>query len=94
MSMFRRVLPFLLIALVMAALISPFASSLPDGLERVAEILGFDDHADTEPILSSPLPDYSIPSMGESPLGTVIAGTTGTLVCFFLPFTFYLLCKK
>ncbi|MGB3768113.1 MAG: PDGLE domain-containing protein, partial [Phormidesmis sp.] len=31
------------VALIIAAVVSPFASSNPDGLERVAEDLGFID---------------------------------------------------
>jgi len=61
-----------------AVLISPFASSNPDGLERVAENLGF---------LSSGvgpnyrfLPDYTIPFLGDTPLSTILAGIVGVLV--------------
>lgn len=45
-----------LVALVVAALISPLASSSPDGLERVAEDTGFLDRAGEQGAL---LGDYS-----------------------------------
>ena len=90
----KQVLPLLIIALVLAGILSPWASSLPDGLERVAEKLGFDHHASETPVVSSPLPDYTVPPLGESPLSTAIAGIAGTLICFLLPFSFYLFRKK
>ncbi|MBU0517793.1 PDGLE domain-containing protein [bacterium] len=90
----KQVLPFLIVALIMAGLFSPLASFFPDGLEWAAERLGFIDHANPEPLLTSPLPDYTIPRVGDSPLSTALAGIIGTLICFFLPFTLHLLRKK
>ena len=90
----KTVIPFLLISLLLAALIAPFASSFPDGLEKVAEMLGFDHTALEYPILNSPLPDYSVPGLEENPISTSIAGVIGTLICFLLPFSFYILRKK
>ena len=90
----KKVWPLLLIALVLAGLLSPFASSLPDGLEWAAQKLGFDHYAAETPIVASPLPDYTVPALGDSPLSTAIAGIAGTLICFLLPFTLYLFRKK
>jgi len=90
----RGILPFLLIALFLAAVLSIFASSRPDGLERVAQTLGFSDETAKEPVVAAPLPDYTVPGLGESKLSTSIAGIIGALVCFFLPFGLYLLRKK
>lgn len=63
---------------IFVVLISPLASSNPDGLERVAEDLGFLE------IGQSPafeiLPDYTIPVLGETGLSTVLAGAVGALV--------------
>lgn len=91
--MLKIALPFLIIALVLAALISPLASSLPDGLEKVAGVLGFSDAA-RGPLLNSPLPDYTLPLLGDTPLSTSIAGLIGTLICFILPFSFYFFLHK
>jgi cobalt/nickel transport system permease protein len=69
---------------VLAALVllAPFASSLPDGLEHVAERLGFAGRAGQA--LGAPLPDYALPAL-DSPLGaTLAAGAVGTLVAFLL----------
>lgn len=63
---------------LVAVLLSPLASSAPDGLERVAEDLGF-----IETGLNAPyqiLPDYTIPFLGETPLSTIVAGAVGALV--------------
>ena len=83
-----------LVAIAMAALLSPLASSLPDGLETVTEALGFGDTAGGQPQVPALLPDYTIPPLGDTPLSTSLAGLIGTTVCFILPFGFYLLWKK
>jgi cobalt/nickel transport system permease protein len=65
------------IALAVAAFLAPFASALPDGLERTAETLGFAGRAGS--IWSAPMPDYTAP-LGRFPaLATTVAGSTGTL---------------
>jgi cobalt/nickel transport system permease protein len=67
----------ILVTLV-AVLLSPLASANPDGLERVAEDLGF-----LESGLDSPyqiLPDYTVPFLGETALSTIVAGIVGALV--------------
>lgn len=51
--------------LVLVALLAPLASSSPDGLERVAEGLGFETHA-RAPSLGGPFPDYALPGVESS----------------------------
>jgi len=63
---------------LLAVLISPLASGNPDGLERVAEDLGF-----LATTVSAPfqiLPDYSIPFLGETAISTILAGIVGVIV--------------
>jgi cobalt/nickel transport system permease protein len=63
---------------LIAVLLSPLASGDPDGLERVAEDMGF-----LEAGLDAPyqiLPDYTIPFLGETALSTIVAGVVGALV--------------
>jgi cobalt/nickel transport system permease protein len=69
-------------ALGLVAFVAPFASSLPDGLEHVAERLGFAVTAAAPH--AAPLPDYAVVSLaGDSPLLSVaVAGGIGTLVAF------------
>jgi cobalt/nickel transport system permease protein len=66
--------------LVVAALliISPLAVADPDGLERVAEDLGFINTAQAAPF--EILLDYTIPILGETPLSTILAGIIGALL--------------
>ncbi|TEB07584.1 cobalt transport protein CbiN [Pelotomaculum schinkii] len=77
----KTVLILLLSALVVAALLSPFASSSPDGLERVAEDQGFLDKGD-EQVLSSPIPDYLFPGIQNEKAATSAAGVIGTMLTF------------
>jgi len=53
----------LIVSLIIAAILSPFASSWPDGLERVAELLGFTARAEGSTTISAPLPDYIFPGI-------------------------------
>lgn len=73
----------LLVSLILAIVVSPFASSWPDGLERVAEDKGFIEKGEGPQAWTlSPIPDYAIPGLGESGLATAAAGLIGTLVVF------------
>ncbi len=78
----RFYLIFLLIAVLLALVISPFASSFPDGLERVAEDRGFLEKGEVEPAVKSPIPDYLMPGIKDERLATSIAGVIGTLLVF------------
>ena len=67
------------------ALVSPFASSAPDGLERVAANLGFIDRA-VGPGATSPvgvLPDYTVPGLSGG-VSTVVAGMFGVMIVIAL----------
>ncbi len=70
------------LAIGLMVLVAPFASSLPDGLEHVAERFGFASLAAASP--PAPLPDYTLIPLAEaSPwLATVLAGALGALVAF------------
>jgi cobalt/nickel transport system permease protein len=59
-------------------LLSPLASTDPDGLERVAADLGFLQAG--QPAFYKILPDYIIPALGETGGSTVLAGTIGMVV--------------
>lgn len=81
----------LLIALGLA-LISPLASSWPDGLERVAEDKGFIEDAQ-EPGFEI-VPDYVFPGVGNEALATILAGVVGTLILFGLTYGLAALLKR
>jgi cobalt/nickel transport protein len=71
-------------SLLMAVVFSVFASPDPDGLERVAEDLGFIGSAEESPA-NSPVPDYEVPGI-EGWLATSLAGFLGVAVVFVLLF--------
>lgn len=66
-------------SLFIAGFISWFASSHPDGLERVAENLGFMNKA-VEPVVNV-LPDYSVPGL-KGFISTGLAGIIGVCATF------------
>jgi len=72
----------LTVSFALAVLLAPWASSWPDGLEKVAEHLGFADRATAH--LPAPMPDYSVPGMSHTVLTVALAGVTGTLVVLVL----------
>jgi cobalt/nickel transport system permease protein len=63
-------------------LISPLASPSPDGLERVAENIGFIDTAQDAPY--EIIPDYVFPGISNEALATIAAGVAGTILVFGL----------
>lgn len=69
-----------LIFALFLALLSPLASSSPDGLERVAEDKGFIERA-REAVFQI-IPDYAMPGIGNEALATILAGVIGTLLLF------------
>ena len=69
---------------LLVAVLSPLASSHPDGLERVAEDQGFIGHA-LAPAFHL-IPDYVFPGVDNEALATILSGVVGTVVLFGLMF--------
>lgn len=67
----------LLVALLLATLVSGFASGNPDGLERVAADKGFDETASDSAVGGSPLADYGVSGVDNERVGTGLAGIVG-----------------
>lgn len=67
-----------LVLVALLLLLAPFASADPDGLERVAEDLGFIERGLDAPYAI--IPDYTIPFLGETPLSTILAGAIGAII--------------
>ncbi|MFP3853070.1 MAG: energy-coupling factor ABC transporter permease [Anaerolineales bacterium] len=65
-------------AVLVAVLLSPWASSAPDGLETVAEMGGFALRA--QEAWFEILPDYTVPWLGNPVLTTLVAVGLGTIV--------------
>ena len=72
----------MILAVLLAVFISPYASSSPDGLERVAEDKGFLDVAEeTQPAWThSIMPDYQIKAVKSEKVSTGISGLIGVLI--------------
>jgi cobalt/nickel transport system permease protein len=66
------------------AIISPLASSHPDGLEWVAEQNGFIGSA--QDALYEIIPDYVMPGIASESLATIIAGVIGAAMVFGILF--------
>jgi cobalt/nickel transport system permease protein len=64
-----------------ALLLSPWASSLPDGLEATAARLGLPSG---DMPLFAPLADYHLPALGQPQLSMILAGVCGALLTFGL----------
>lgn len=75
----------LALAIGLAAAVSPFASSHPDGLEKVAQDKAFIDTGRLAPIQEdAPVPDYAFPGIENERVATGLAGFAGTLAVFAL----------
>jgi cobalt/nickel transport system permease protein len=72
----------LIVALGLAVFISPYACAWPDGLDKVAEKLGFAGHSAT--LIKTWIPDYKMPGISSAGIATAIAGALGTLIMFGL----------
>lgn len=86
------IIGILLFAIVLAIFISPFASSSPDGLEKVAENKKILITSDEGNGLKAPLPDYTVPGIKSG--GTSVAGAIGTIVTFIISIGIAFLLKK
>jgi hypothetical protein len=71
----------LAVAVGLATAVSPYASSAPDGLEKVAADNAFLERGESR---DSPLPDYAFPGVDDPRVATGLAGFTGTLLVFGL----------
>lgn len=69
----------LLVALVLAGVVSFYASGSPDGLERVATDKGFVEEADEHALADAPLADYGTSGVDNERVSVGAAGVAGTL---------------
>lgn len=84
MSTRRFFAAFLLVALVVAGVASYYASSHPDGLERVAETAGFAGTAEESPAAESPVADYSTKGLENERVSGGVAGVVGSVLVLAL----------
>jgi len=63
---------------LIVVLLSPLASSNPDGLERVASDIGFISIGQSSSYQI--IPNYTLPFLGATPASTILAGVVGLVV--------------
>lgn len=75
----KQAFPLLAVAfcLLLAAFVSPFASSLPDGLEKAASDLGFMEKEVTGVNGVAVAPDYAFPGVSDAKTAKGLAGAFG-----------------
>ncbi len=69
-----------LITLVLAGVVSFYASGDPDGLEKVAEEKGFLADATDHGLGDSPLADYGVSGIADDRLSVALAGIIGVVL--------------
>lgn len=74
----------LVLTVLVAGVLSGFASPHPDGLESVAAASGFGADARDSVAAGSPLADYAVASWGDSPASGGVAGLVGCAAVFVL----------
>ena len=79
----KKHLRALALIVVFLAVFIPFASSSPDGLERVVENFGVQEHA---PFWTGLMSDYAIAAIGNTYLSTLLAGVFGTFMVMLATF--------
>lgn len=70
------------VTVALAALVSPWAASSPDGLERVALDEGFAEQATDHALADGPAADYQFGVTSSEAWGTALAGLVGVVITF------------
>jgi hypothetical protein len=78
----KKIIYLLSFSIIIGFIFSSFASSSPDGLEKVAESQGFIGAAINH--WDGIMPDYEIAGFGNSFLSVGLAGLTGTFITFLI----------
>ena len=72
----------LLVALLLVLVLSPHASSSPDGLAKVAADTGIDADQRAHAASAGPLADYAVTGIDDNGLSTGVAGVVGVTITF------------
>jgi cobalt/nickel transport protein len=83
----------LLVTAGLALFVSGFASSSPDGLEKVATDKGFLQTARDHLFADGPLADYTVKGIDNERLSTGVSGLIGVLVTFGISFALFALVR-
>ena len=72
----------LLVVVALVAFVAPWASSEPDGLERVAQDQGFAATEEEHALENGPVAGYAVEGVENEGLGTALSGLLGVVVTF------------
>lgn len=75
---------FLLVSLILAAIVSHYASGSPDGLEKVAADKGVAAQEEEHALAGSPLGDYGVEGVENARLSGGLAGVIGVAAVLVL----------
>jgi len=84
----------LALALLLAFLVSPEASSKPDGLNKVAIDQGFADQEHDHSLQDGPLAGYGVKGVDDERMSTGLAGIIGVAATFALGAGFFALVRR
>jgi len=93
-AMTKFYLGFFLAATVLAGVVSFYASSSPDGLEKVAEDEGFLETAKDSAVANSPLADYGVSGLDSERLSVGLSGIIGIVVTAIVAMLIFNLAKR
>lgn len=85
---------FLAASVLVAGALSYYASSHPDGLEKVAEDTGFLETAKDSAVSNSPLADYGISGLDNERLSVGLSGVIGVIVTGLVAYAIFALAKR
>jgi cobalt/nickel transport protein len=73
------------VALLLALFLSPFASTSPESLEKIAEAKRFPQKGEAWKFWEhAPFSDYTLPWIKNAKVSTALSGLVGTLAIFFI----------
>lgn len=93
-SVFGLVIAGLVVAVALATFLSAFASSSPDGLEKVAADKSLDTEVEDHALADGPLAGYGVEGVDNERVGTGLAGLIGVAVTFAVGFGLFALIKR
>jgi cobalt/nickel transport system permease protein len=84
----------LVVALLVAGVLSFYASSQPDGLEKVADETGFLGTAEQHGTADSPLAEYGVKDVDNARLSVGLAGVIGVATTFAVGFGVFFVVRR
>ena len=84
----------LVVAVALATFASPFASSSPDGLEKVAADKALDTEVEDHALAGGPLAEYGVEGVDNARVSTGLAGLIGVGVTFAVGFGLFAVIKR